>query len=121
MTIIAGQRFGLLTAKDRIKRQWRCWCDCGQIVLVWPQNLATGATSSCGCAKRRSERAADDPLYPIWASMKVRAKAGAFPLAKEFVEFRSFRLTMGIDYFPGARFCRRDQTKGFNPENCEWR
>ncbi len=34
-------------------RQWKCVCDCGNIVDVRQSNLLSGKTKSCGCLKRR--------------------------------------------------------------------
>lgn len=56
---ITGQKFGLLTAKERtdirenstLGYNWICQCDCGNIVSVPITYLKSGNTISCGCAK----------------------------------------------------------------------
>lgn len=56
---LTDMRFGKLTvieqAEDYIdpqghhRAQWKCKCDCGEIVTVLGQSLKSGATKSCGC------------------------------------------------------------------------
>ena len=58
---LTGQRFGYLTALERLDRQvavglnyyWKCKCDCGNIVEVSTSHLRSGGVISCGCAKHR--------------------------------------------------------------------
>lgn len=53
---LTGQRFGRLTALERLDEKnrssymWRCRCDCGKEVKVRVDALTTGNTISCGCA-----------------------------------------------------------------------
>lgn len=120
--VFAGQRFGRLVVKDHLgKRKWRCKCDCGQVAIVYDANLAAGRTTSCGCLRRVAEPVKDNPLYPIWGSMKNRAKAYGVPVAAEWQSFHGFKNGIGADYFPGARLVRKDRALGFVPGNLEWR
>ena len=54
---LTGQKFGKLTVvenagKDkRGKTIWKCECDCGNTTIVRGDQLKSGNTSSCGCAK----------------------------------------------------------------------
>ena len=56
---LTNQRFGKLIAKERlnIRRNsslgydWLCQCDCGNIINVSINDLKSGNTLSCGCAK----------------------------------------------------------------------
>lgn len=66
---LAGQRFGRLTVikqqyslkmKTR-KRTWLCACDCGEQSLVATHALLRGLTSSCGCARIETIKAARRP------------------------------------------------------------
>ena len=57
MIDIAGQKFGKLTAIERVKivnsrhhTQWRCTCDCGQEITVPTHVLTKKDKTSCGCA-----------------------------------------------------------------------
>lgn len=58
---LTNERFGrlLVLAFDSNgatgKRQWRCRCDCGAVVVVTSCSLRTGNTRSCGCLKRDTE------------------------------------------------------------------
>jgi len=55
---IKGQRFGRLTAVDRVANsprgasQWRCVCTCGRETVAVGSDLARGRWSSCGCASQ---------------------------------------------------------------------
>ena len=55
-----GQKFGKLTAVERITKNWqtsyRCVCECNLETIVRSGNLASGAVKSCGClmAERKS-------------------------------------------------------------------
>ena len=61
---LVGQRFGLLTVLEKEPErakggsvQWKCKCDCGNIVIVRSYNLTRkdeNRTISCGCAHRSS-------------------------------------------------------------------
>jgi hypothetical protein len=59
--IAAGDRFGQLTVvaplrDEKGRRKWRCRCDCGRITVVYPSNLTSGRTKSCGCLGERLRR-----------------------------------------------------------------
>lgn len=55
---LTGQKFNRLTILELGERnssgqiQWKCRCDCGNIVLVTTTYLKTGHTKSCGCLSR---------------------------------------------------------------------
>lgn len=54
---IAGERFGRLTALERLDKKrgssflWRCQCDCGNILETSSNSLLSGNTRSCGCLR----------------------------------------------------------------------
>ena len=55
---ITNQRFGYLTAKERVYQTengmsiWKCQCDCGNVTNVPINHLTTHHTESCGhCIK----------------------------------------------------------------------
>lgn len=58
-----GARFGRLTVtgdgrpSPRGELTLRCRCDCGSVSDVYPRNLLSGATRSCGCL--RAEKCAE--------------------------------------------------------------
>ncbi|UOE45283.1 hypothetical protein [Agromyces larvae] len=51
---LAGQRFGLLVALERVdaRQAWRCQCDCGAETIVRTWSLTSGGTRSCGQRRR---------------------------------------------------------------------
>ena len=52
---ITGQRFGKLTAVERVgndkrgRALWKCRCDCGRYKVTSLNSLRNGYTKSCGC------------------------------------------------------------------------
>lgn len=52
---LSGQRFGKLTALERINIngvwKWKCQCDCGNTTYVSTGCLRNGGTKSCGCGQ----------------------------------------------------------------------
>lgn len=57
---LTGQKFNRLTVLGLGKRnssgqvQWKCKCECGNIVLATTTYLKTGHTKSCGCYNKES-------------------------------------------------------------------
>lgn len=56
-----GERFGMLTILNQEqskngKTQWKCQCDCGNIVIKDSNGLRSGNTKSCGCLKSLGEQ-----------------------------------------------------------------
>ena len=55
---ITGQRFGRVTVLEYVgnnkhrRARWLCRCDCGTVFVTDGENLAQGATRSCGCYRR---------------------------------------------------------------------
>lgn len=58
---LTGQRFGKLTVLEqsesyisktgRKQVRWKCRCDCGSTIIAQANNLKSGHTVSCGCAR----------------------------------------------------------------------
>ncbi len=57
---LTGQKFNRLTVLEKGERnscnqiQWKCKCDCGNIVLATTTYLKSGHTKSCGCLNKES-------------------------------------------------------------------
>ena len=124
------------------KALWRCRCECGNEVIVRGSHLRQEHTTSCGCYHRERLAEANTThgmhktrLYSVWESMLVRAGVhkGASEEAKRnyqdrgitvcdewlvFENFRDWALSHG--YKEGLQIDRRDNDKGYCPENCRW-
>lgn len=127
---------------------WLCRClgkhgdDCGKEVIVRGDHLRDESTTSCGCYNRERLVEANTThgmrktrLYYVWSAMLARAGVhkGASEEAKRtyqdrgitvcdewlvFENFRDWALSHG--YKEGLQIDRRDNDKGYCPENCRW-
>ena len=138
-----GLRYGRLTVKEFLgkeppetKTKWLCLCDCGVSIKVTGSNLATGHTQSCGCllvekAKARRIYSKDDtPEYTVWRGIKQRTgqakgKNAAWYNHIEMCpqwknSFDTFLSDMGKRPSSKHSIERKDNKKGYFPENCVW-
>jgi hypothetical protein len=146
---LAGQRFGLLTARNYVGRNrqghslWRCECDCGNAnFVVAGTSLHSENTRSCGCLKRKltSERSRTHgmrhtPEYRAWRCMLNRCYR---PTEKEYENyggrgirvcdgwrephgFTAFLADVGLRPGPKYQLDRLDNDGGYEPGNVRWR
>jgi hypothetical protein len=129
---------GFAGYRQQGKRQrplWACRCNCGNIVNVVAPQLVKGHTTSCGCKRKRTlsrvktthgrSRSAE---YRVWCHMRARcADVGdknyggrGISVCERWADFTNFLADMGER--PGPQFTieRKDNAKGYLPDNCEW-
>lgn len=145
---MTGRIIGRLTVIEECGRYarrqalWRCRCECGNEVTVRGDNLRSEHTTSCGCYKRERSVEAHTThgmcktrLYCIWKEMlkRVGVYKGADEKKKRlyqdrgitvcdewlvFENFQDWALLHG--YKEGLQIDRRDNDRGYCPENCQW-
>jgi hypothetical protein len=119
-------------------------CSCGTVRQVYPMNLASGDTRSCGClqkkkastanmvhgAKSKNASSTQKRLLSVWRGMRSRCynkNASNFKWYGEkgiqvewsgFPEFYAWALEHG--YTEGLEIDRVDPTKNYSSANCMW-
>lgn len=144
MQDLTGMRFGRWTViglveKTRKDVRWEAICDCGTKKIVSGNNLKRGQSKSCGCLNR--ERSVEyhtkhggkrTRLYGIWNKMIRRCRdvnnkdyvnygARGITICDEWHHFPAFReWAMSSGYSPDLTLDRKDNNKGYCPDNCHW-
>lgn len=124
---------------------WECRCDCGVVKpAVLTDNLRSGASTSCGCLtreravqansrhghgrKRSTGRAS--ATYNSWRGMVRRCTNPAdssyefyggrgITVCDRWMQFENFLADMG-ERPPGMEIDRKENDKGYEPDNCRW-
>ena len=119
-------------------RLWRCVCDCGNYGNPSEASLRRGQSQSCGCLTR--ERSSEKHLrhgltgtseYASWQAMLSRCRNPNNPrwnhyggrgisVCPEWEGFETFLEDMGSRPSLEHSLDRRDNDKGYSPENCRW-
>lgn len=141
-SIKLGDRFWRWTILQKAPHSWAKWiarCDCGIEKIVQSSHLFSGQSKSCGClrdelAKERAKQHGDSgsPEYRTWKRMRRRCDnpadknyasyggRGIVVCERWRVSFTAFLSDMGRKPTPKNSIERRDNEKGYSPDNCYW-
>lgn len=139
---LTGQRFGRLLVLERVgskdkKVRWLCKCDCGHLTTKDGSSIKSGRSRSCGCirAERNNHHIHGDShtrLHNIWTLMLQRCqnpKATGYEryggrgidVCEEWHDYPTFKkLAMANGYRDDLTIDRKDNEKGYCPENYRW-
>lgn len=115
---------------------WNCVCDCGNKSLVLSSYLRSGHTRSCGCLRLKSSKVnlkkENKRLYEIWVNMKTRCYNPSYQcyhayggkgikVCNEWKRFKGFlEWALSNGYDQTLTLDRKDNSLGYNPDNCRW-
>lgn len=138
-----GERFGrLLVISDTNKKQgynkiYECKCDCGNFIRVPSSSLGSNRTKSCGCLRKETTKRLktihgyhQTPIWRTWNGMKQRCSNPKNPewylygergiqVCERWMLFENFLEDMG-ERPEGYEIHRKNNLKGYEPDNCEW-
>jgi len=140
---LRNEKFGRLapikvigkTTGKNILPVWDCLCDCGEHTLVPSSRLREKKTRSCGCLAKENKSnlthgMSGTPTHRIWKSMLLRTRSNyptsfknykgrGIDVCDRWLKFENFYKDMGPRP-KGKEIDRRDNNKGYYPDNCRW-
>lgn len=137
---LTGQKFHRLTVQGIVGRHknkhylWRCICDCGNTKDTLASMLKRGQIHSCGCKQRENVTThgmSSTPTYIVWRGMIVRCNnpkserycdyggRGITVCDRWLNSFEAFLEDMG-EKPEGLSLDRKDNSKGYDADNCRW-
>jgi hypothetical protein len=147
---LTGLRFGRLTVTHKAESRnlrnprnkctrWTCQCDCGNRVTVYGSSLKRKLTQSCGClglerfiSRATTHGLSKSPEYGVWMHMRNRCHKPKNKRYKDYGgrgitvcsrwrnSFENFLADMGTRPSPIHSINRKDNNKGYSPDNCCW-
>lgn len=120
------------------RRTWKCQCDCGNFIDVFPHCLFSGNTKSCGCRnmivlmeRNITHGMTKHPLYAIWSQMRVRCHnpnatefhnygGRGIAICERWNDFAVFVQDMGDRPSLKHSLDRKDNAGNYEPANCQW-
>lgn len=142
---LTGKRFGRLVVINRCgsdkhqKALWLCVCDCGNDRVAATGNLRSGQSVSCGCWMREKVSINNSKHgltrtseYSTWQGMIQRCtdpnaisyknygRRGVRVCDRWLKSFNNFFEDMGPKPTPKHTLDRKDNNKGYSPDNCKW-
>lgn len=117
------------------RAKWNCVCSCGKTFITASNNLLSGDTVSCGCARigARGDGSRKHPLYETWAGMIQRCEnpshqdfhyyggRGIIVCEKWRMSFTEFLKDIGIKPSNGHSLDRFPNKDGnYEPGNVRW-
>ena len=116
---------------------WICQCECGKIKEIIGRSLTRGKTKSCGCLaiekaiqNKTTHNHSKTDSYKSWKAMIQRCNnpnhinyknygGNGITICDEWLKFENFYNDMG-DRPEGKTLDRKDNTKGYYRDNCQW-